>query len=525
MEGKKPILTPLRIVFASAVLTALVRKAQVVPILSSLVQKALEYLKFVLNSAYGAVDTLQKALAKSDAENSRLKQENRNLRQALAKSQAAQNANSSNSSRPPSSDSPYRKRAGGRSRRRGGSGAMPRKAHHEGKARRRLEPTEHRSVAPDTCPGCGCHDFASLREEYVHQCAELPDKPLDIIDFHVLSGRCTHCGERVAGKMPPRYAGPFGTRLEALAGEMSIGMGCTRRFIQRCFSTVYKLPLSQGGIQNILDRISEAIRPHWHAGAQACRRMPFAHVDETHWRMFGPWKKALEWLWVMVSPVASFFMIHPRRSREAFEELIDDWEGWLISDDLAVCRSWRYGRQSCLAHLLRHAQKLSEDPDRDIASCGRLLKKHFQKMVAMSKSGPNEGDLKSWIRGVRRCVSKHMGMDNDAGVFCRRIASEMDALTACLRRGYIEPTNNIAERALRHPVMRRRASIGTTTDKGDRLIERGLSLRQTCLLHDRSLFDELVEALSAVKENRRPRIRWIQTKAIRAAYDQYQAGA
>ena len=523
MEGKKPILTPLRIVFESAVLTALVRKVQAVPLLSSLVQKALDYLKFVLNSAYGAVDSLQKALAKSDAENSRLKQENSDLRQALAKSLAAQNANSSNSSRPPSSDSPYKDRAGARTCRRRGK-ATPGKAHRKGAARKRLEPTEHRSVKPETCPRCGGRGFTSMKEQYVHQCAELPDKPLDIIDFHVMSGKCARCGRWSTGQIPPRYAGPFGTRLEALAGEMSIGMGCTRRFIQRCFKTVFKLPLSQGGLQNILDRVSEAVKPHWHAEAQACRRMPFAHVDETHWRMFGPWRKALDWLWVMVSPAASFFMIHPRRSREAFEELIDDWEGWLVSDDLAICRSWRYGRQSCLAHLLRHARKLSEDPDRGIASCGRLLEKHFKKLVAMSREAPNGGDLKSWVRGVRRCVSKHMGRNSEAGVFCRRIASEMDALTACLRRGYIEPTNNIAERVLRHPVMRRRASIGSTTDKGERLIERGLSLRQTCLLHDRSLFDELVEALSAVKENRRPRIRWIQTKAIRAAYDQYQAG-
>ena len=134
MEGKKPILTPLRIVFESAVLTALVRKVQAVPLLSSLVQKALDYLKFVLNSAYGAVDSLQKALAKSDAENSRLKQENSDLRQALAKSLAAQNASSSNSSRPPSSDSPYKDRAGARTRRRRGK-ATPGKAHRKGVAR------------------------------------------------------------------------------------------------------------------------------------------------------------------------------------------------------------------------------------------------------------------------------------------------------------------------------------------------------------------------------------------------------
>ena len=60
-----------------------------------------------------------------------------------------------------------------------------------------------------------------------------------------------------------------------------------------------------------------------------------------------------------------------------------------------------------------------------------------------------------------------------------------------------DPTNNTAERALRHAVIWRKLSHGTQTDHGNRLVERLLSIRETCRLngirpHD--YFTRLIEA-------------------------------
>jgi transposase len=46
----------------------------------------------------------------------------------------------------------------------------------------------------------------------------------------------------------------------------------------------------------------------------------------------------------------------------------------------------------------------------------------------------------------------------------------------------VEPTNNRAERALRFAVLWRKMMHGTYNEKGDRWVERMLSLRETCRL-------------------------------------------
>jgi len=50
----------------------------------------------------------------------------------------------------------------------------------------------------------------------------------------------------------------------------------------------------------------------------------------------------------------------------------------------------------------------------------------------------------------------------------------------------IDPTNNAAERALRHAVIMRKTQLGTQSERGSRWIERICSVRETCRLQGRS---------------------------------------
>jgi transposase len=61
----------------------------------------------------------------------------------------------------------------------------------------------------------------------------------------------------------------------------------------------------------------------------------------------------------------------------------------------------------------------------------------------------------------------------------------------------VEPTNNVAERALRGPVIYRKLSLASQSERGERTIERLLSASVTCRLQGRSLFTYLADTLSA----------------------------
>lgn len=60
----------------------------------------------------------------------------------------------------------------------------------------------------------------------------------------------------------------------------------------------------------------------------------------------------------------------------------------------------------------------------------------------------------------------------------------------------VEPTNNRAERALRHAVIDRRIPQGTRGPVGSRWLKRFLSIRETCRQQDRALVNYLVQAIT-----------------------------
>ena len=72
----------------------------------------------------------------------------------------------------------------------------------------------------------------------------------------------------------------------------------------------------------------------------------------------------------------------------------------------------------------------------------------------------------------------------------------------------VAATNNIAERAHRFGVLWRKRSQGTCSEKGNRWVERILSLRHTCRIRGRPTFPLLVEAVSCLFKGERPDLSW-----------------
>lgn len=81
--------------------------------------------------------------------------------------------------------------------------------------------------------------------------------------------------------------------------------------------------------------------------------------------------------------------------------------------------------------------------------------------------------------------------------FCAGILEEYEALwTFCDVPG-VTPTNNDAKRALRGPVILRRISGGTQSERGNRWIERIFSTTETCRRQGRSAHQYLHDAINA----------------------------
>jgi transposase len=410
--------------------------------------------------------------------------------------------NSTTSSRPPSSDSPYKKP------RLRTTAATPRKAGgkpgHPGHHQVLLPPTTVREVQPERC-ACGNSTLTLLRPYYTHQVLELPPIEMEVTHWVLHQGWCPDCGRWTKAQVPAEHATGYGSRFSALMGEVAGTYGNGRRMVQTFCASVLQVPISLGAIQKVLDRVAQAIEPHYLAIATQARQALVNYIDETPWWCIN----TLHWLWVMASERVAFYMIHPRRSKEAFAELIEDWAGLLVSDGYGVYQHWVQARQTCLAHLIRTARSLAERQHADLAACGAWALAELQRLCHMAKAPPTGGEWRAWYARLCKLIEQYHDRQDDAGRFARRLLREMDSLWVFLTQCGVEPTNNRAERALRFGVLWRKRSLGTASDKGNRWVERILSLKETCRLQARATYAVLVDAITSFFQGQQPDLSWL----------------
>ena len=410
--------------------------------------------------------------------------------------------NSTTSSRPPSSDSPYkkpRKRMTTTPHRKAGG-----KPGHPGHRQALLPPTTVQELRPERCT-CGNTTFALTTPYHTHQVLELPPIAMEVTHWVLHQGWCPDCGRWSKAQVPAEHATGYGPRFSALMGELAGAYGNGRRIVQTFCASVLRVPISLGAIQKVLNRVTQAIDPYYVAIATQARQASVNYIDETSWFCM----HTLHWLWVMASERVAFYMIHPRRSKEAFAALIDDWAGILVSDGYGVYQHWMQTRQTCLAHLIRTARSLAERQNAELAACGAWALVELQRLCHMATALPTGGAWRAWYARLCRLIAQYHDRTDDAGRFARRLLREMDSLWVFLVHHGVEPTNNRAERALRCGVLWRKRSLGTASTKGNRWVERILSLKETCRLHARATYTVLVDAVSSFFSGQQPDLSWI----------------
>ena len=79
-----------------------------------------------------------------------------------------------------------------------------------------------------------------------------------------------------------------------------------------------------------------------------------------------------------------------------------------------------------------------------------------------------------------------------------------ESLWTFARTAGVEPTNNAAERAVRHAVCWRKTSFGTDSEQGRRFVERMLTVVASCRQQGRSVLDFLVQAVTGQKPSLLP---------------------
>jgi transposase len=424
------------------------------------------------------------------------------LEQRIAELEERLGKDSTNSSKPPSSDPPSVKRrppapASGRKR-----GGQPGHRHHP----RALVPPERlRQVfecKPPSCRRCGHDLHGDDPEPLRHQVAEVPPIEPTVDEYRLHRLVCPDCGTSTCATLPPGVpTGAFGPRLRAILSALAGAYRLGKRPIRRLAADLLGLSISVGMIS----------RPERQAAAELAapvaelrryvREAGSAHIDETSWKQ----GRDKAWLWVAVTRLVTVFAIATSRGAEVAKDLLGTDRRKVVVSDRLKSYDWIKRRQFCWAHLNRDFQAMV-DRGGESAEVGRRLLAHSERIFdwwhRVRDGTMARATLQSHVAMLRFSFREDLrrgvgcGCAKTAGT-CRELLAGETHLWTFVRVEGVEPTNNDAERALRHGVIYRKLSGGTDSESGSRFVERMLSVVATCRQQDINVLDYLTRCYQA----------------------------
>jgi len=438
------------------------------------------------------------------------------LEQQVRELQARLNQNSSNSSRPPSSDPPQAPQRPSKAPTGRKPGGQP---GHLGHFRTRLPPHRVEQVVhywPSVCARCQAALPQASQvddpEAMWHQVAEVPLTPAVVTEHRGHGSHCSDCGHctwadpsRLRARIPADVRGhAFGPNLTALVAYLSVFCRGSKRIIEEFIETVFQIPLSLGTVANLEQEASAALRAPYQEAQQAVQTAAVKNTDETGWRE----ANQKRWLWMAATPTTACFKLCVGRGKVALSELLGEViQGVVCSDRWSAYNDLDLAfRQLCWAHLKRDFQKWLDGGGEAGPAIGQAGLEAVRQLFALWRDFRQKRIARAALQTALIPVQEQLRAALEAGVsgddarvkrFCRNVLAVYPALWTFARIEGVEPTNNHAERTLRRAVIWRKVSFGNHSDAGCRFVERILTVVQTLRMQQRSVLDYLRQALLA----------------------------
>jgi len=422
---------------------------------------------------------------------------------------AAARKNSSTSSKPPSSDivkPPPPPPPQGQDRRKiGGQPGHPKhqraaflpEALNDGSFDHRL----------DTCPACGLdlHPALDLAPRVVQQ-VDIRAVPLSIQEHRSHSGWCPHCQKFSEAPLPAAIergglVGPSLTTLIAfLKGVCHASYSTIRKFLR----DVVQVTISRSQLNKVINKVSQALERPYEELLEDLPGQARLNVDETGHKQNGE----RMWTWCFRAGLYTLFKIDPTRSGDVLIEVLGaEFNGVLGCDYFSAYR--RYQRefgvllQFCLAHLIRDVKFLTTLPNAGDRAYGERLREALRQMFAVIhlREQLSAADFQSQLAAARdevlRCGTRDVPATKPSRNLAKRFETHGASYFRFLTMPGVEPTNNLAEQAIRFVVLDRVVTQGTRSAAGDRWCERIWTVIATCEQQGRSVFAYLHAAVVA----------------------------
>jgi transposase len=423
--------------------------------------------------------------------------------------------NSSNSSKPPSSDGLKRKT---KSLRRKNTGRKPggQPGHTGQTLHQSPAPNIVHSIALDRCPVCE----TDLRDEPVtseekRQVFDLPPIAMEVSEHRAECKWCPACAKWVTAAFPAEVSAPvqYGHGMQSVMSYLNIAqlLPCERT-ADVCQDLFGHRP-SAGSVVRAVARCAERVAPAVERIAGVLREAKQLHADETGVRCAGH----TEWIHVASTATHTLYNHSPKRGREGFEAggVLPNYRGNLITDFWGSYDTLeRCDHSRCNAHLLRELTSFSEDGQRWAAGLIAALlamkqaaddaRQRGQKHIKPAALKPLLADYDRWIfKGLKAhpevakpAEKRGRAKQSKEHNLLERMSKKRDEVLRFAHDLDVPFDNNQAERDLRMIKVQQKVSGCFRSERGARMFCAIRSYLSTTRKHGLNLMDSIKSAFA-----------------------------
>lgn len=341
---------------------------------------------------------------------------------------------------------------------------------------------------------CDCGARMTKKKTAVFYEEDIPIPAQKIARRHIVEkAYCPKCNIWQTAIPLPRHKVVLGRNVQKYICYLSVLCRLSFTQIQHLLSDTYAFKISQGEIAKILERESIRARPFFDQLKARIRGEPGVHLDETGWKLLRGGDKGYAWVMSGAESKESVFLVGESRGKGNAQKLLgESFDGFVVSDDYGAYRKLKK-HQLCWAHVIRKF--------RDMARSGELsesqrkrCKEEYVTLCLLFDDLAREKSAARYGEFARRLVRLSVGKPDEPRNMIRikqTLRKNIPKYLTCLSDPRIPLTNNLAERSLRHLVLKRKISFGSltkrTADNFAVLVSVLLSLKQR---HQSNFFSE-----------------------------------
>ena len=366
---------------------------------------------------------------------------------------------------------------------------------HRGATRTVPEPNEIISVTMDRCPQCSSYlgNPIGVESRTVEEIP--PPQRIQVTRYDLHKYVCPGCGCEVTAKHKDcPIVGNLGIRLMTIITMAKFHQRGVLRRIQETLWDHYRFPISTKGIYDVLLRVGDACTTEYDQLKQRIRCAQWRYTDETGMPVMGKnW-----WLWISRTNNNDVLaVIRPSRGQKVLKEIFgedvigaDVTDGWRSYQWLPIV-------QRCWAHLLREVDDYKDPLEHERLLSDEMHKRFELLKEFIGKDPPMEERKRQkeiWDAELQALVDEYIEY-LDVRVKTQYIRNGLGCWYTCLLYPGMQPTNNLAEQAIREHVIMRKI-IGTfRSEEGSENYQFIASLLATWRLQGKNMSEELENLL------------------------------